>query len=81
MQQQQQQQRGQITNAQLQQILRTNQLPDGRELTAQMRNALIQRIQGQQRQALPKGACFAAFCDIVMFVPACAEVLAKDTTF
>ncbi|CAL8472359.1 g11902 [Coccomyxa elongata] len=55
----QHQQRPQISSMQLQQILQTNKLPDGRLLTPEMRNALIQKINGsrqaQQRIGMPPG--------------------------
>ncbi len=62
---QQHQQRPQISSMQLQQILQTNKLPDGRLLTPEMRNALIQKINGsrqaQQRNASYSGAPAALF--------------------
>ena len=52
--QQQVQPRQQISTAQLRQILQRNQLPDGRELSPQMRSVLHQKLNGSQA-ALQRG--------------------------
>ena len=45
-----------VTVAQVQEILRTGRLPDGRELTAQLRAALTQRVRAAQAAAAAGGA-------------------------
>lgn len=75
--QQQQQQRGalnsqqqqQMQMQQIQQILRANVLPDGRELTPAFRQALIQRMNSQRQQIQPRGASSLYSCSTVIALP------------
>ena len=52
-QQQQQQQRNNAQVAQLQSILQSNQMPDGRPLTDEIRNSIIARLTHAQRAPMP----------------------------
>ncbi len=51
--QQQQQQRNNAQVAQLQSILQSNQMPDGRPLTDEIRNSIIARLTHAQRAPMP----------------------------
>ena len=50
---QQQQQRNNAQVAQLQSILQSNQMPDGRPLTDEIRNSIIARLTHAQRAPMP----------------------------